>query len=104
MHLFIMLYHVVSLAVCTFASRSDADWYVVVGTAKDLCLSPRSCSGGSLILFKFSADATKLEHVHTVRSHHGDACLVALTGSSITKCRYYTLLWCRLLLMTYPWP
>ena len=56
----------ISLAVCTFASRSDTEWYVVVGTAKDLSLSPRACSGGSLILFKFSPDATKLEHVHTV--------------------------------------
>ena len=57
----------VSLAVCTFTSRSDTEWYVVVGTAKDLSLSPRACSGGSLLLFKFSPDASKLEHVHTVR-------------------------------------
>ena len=56
----------VSLAVCTFASRSDTEWYVVVGTARDLSLSPRSCSGGSLVLFRFSADASKLEHIHTV--------------------------------------
>ena len=39
---------------------------MVVGTASDLILSPRSCSKGSLVLFKFSADCTKLEHVHTV--------------------------------------
>lgn len=60
-----MLY-VTSLAVCTFASRSPTEWYVVVGTASDLILSPRTCSKGSLVLFKFSSDCTKLEHVHTV--------------------------------------
>lgn len=60
---------VCSLAVCTFSSRSDTEWYVIVGTARDLTLSPRSSSGGSLVLFKFSADFSKLEHVHTVSWH-----------------------------------
>ena len=55
-----------SVAVCTFTSRVDTEWYVVVGTAKDLTLAPRSCSGGSLILFRFSPDGSKLEHMHTV--------------------------------------
>lgn len=55
-----------SLTVCTFSSRSDTEWYVVVGTAKNLTLSPRSYSGGSLVLFRFSSDFTKFEHVHTV--------------------------------------
>lgn len=54
-----------SLAVCTFSSRSATEWYVVVGAARDLTLSPRSCSGGSLVVFKFSADFAKLEHIHT---------------------------------------
>ena len=56
-----------SVAVCTFASRSDTEWYVVVGTASHMTLSPRTCSGGSLVLFKLSPDGAKLEHVHTVR-------------------------------------
>ena len=55
-----------SLAVCQFASRGDMEWYVVVGTARDLTLAPRTCSGGSLILFRMSQDGTKLEHVHSV--------------------------------------
>ena len=55
-----------SVTVCTFASRSDVEWYVVVGTARDLTLNPRTCSGGSLILFKLTPDGAKLEHVHTV--------------------------------------
>ena len=55
-----------SVAVCQFTSRSADDWYVVVGTAKDLVLAPRQCSGGSLVVFHLSADGSKLEHVHTV--------------------------------------
>ena len=39
---------------------------MVVGTARELTLSPRSCAGGALVLFKISSDATKLDHVHTV--------------------------------------
>lgn len=63
MSLFLYLF---SLAVCQFSSRGDQEWYVVVGTAKDLILTPRSSSGGSLIVFKLSPDGGKLEHVHTV--------------------------------------
>ena len=55
-----------SVAVCTFASRSDTEWYVIVGTASHMTLSPRACSGGALVLFKLSPDGAKLEHVHTV--------------------------------------
>ena len=55
-----------SVAVCTFTSRADTEWYVVVGTAKDMTLSPRTCSGGALVLFRLSPDGSRLEHVHTV--------------------------------------
>ena len=54
------------MAVCTFASRSDTEWFIVVGTANHMTLSPRACSGGALVLFKLSLDGAKLEHVHTV--------------------------------------
>jgi splicing factor 3B subunit 3 len=56
-----------SLAVCQFASKGDHEWYVVVGTVRDLIISPRSLSSGSLIVFKLSPDGTKLEHVHTTQ-------------------------------------
>ncbi len=55
-----------SVAVCTFTSRADTEWYVVVGTAKDMTLSPRTTSGGALVLFRLNPDGSKLEHVHTV--------------------------------------
>lgn len=55
-----------SVAVCTFVARAETEWYVVVGTAKDMTLSPRTCSGGALVLFKLNPEGSKLEHVHTV--------------------------------------
>lgn len=55
-----------SVAVCTFTSRSDMEWFIVVGIANHMTLSPRACSGGALVLFKLSSDGAKLEHVHTV--------------------------------------
>lgn len=55
-----------SLTVCQFSARGESEWYVVVGTAKDLVLTPRSCSAGSLIVFRLSPGGGKLEHVHTV--------------------------------------
>lgn len=54
-----------SIAVCQFSSKGDQEWYVVVGTAKEMILSPRYCSGGSLIVFKLSPDGSKLDHIHT---------------------------------------
>ena len=57
------------MTVCQFTSRGDIEWYVVVGTARDLTLAPRTSSGGSLILFRMSLDGTKLEHVHSVSQH-----------------------------------
>lgn len=71
-------YYVCSIAVCTFSSRSDTEWYVVVGTARDMVLSPRSCSSGALILFRFSTDFTKFEHVHTVSVTHSYSILLSL--------------------------
>ena len=41
---------------------------MVVGTARDMTLSPRTCSNGALVLFKLTSDYTKLERVHTVSS------------------------------------
>ena len=57
------------MTVCQFSSRAITEWYVVIGTARDLVLSPRSHSGGSLVVFRLSPDGSKLEHVHTVRYH-----------------------------------
>ena len=54
-----------SLAVCKFANKGD-DVFVLVGTAKDLTLSPRTCSGGFIHTYQLTNEGTKLEFLHKV--------------------------------------
>jgi len=60
-----------SLTVCQFAARGDMEWFVVVGTARDLILNPRSCSGGCLLLYRLAPDGSSMEFVHMV-SHRNE--------------------------------
>ena len=60
-----MLYSFRSLAVCKFANKGD-DVFVLVGTAKDLTLSPRTCSGGFIHTYQLTNEGTKLEFLHKV--------------------------------------
>ncbi|XP_071784938.1 splicing factor 3B subunit 3-like [Asterias amurensis] len=52
-----------SLCLCKFASRGD-DTFVLVGTAKDVTLSPRTCSGGFIHAYQLTEDGKKLELLH----------------------------------------
>ncbi|XP_022082283.1 splicing factor 3B subunit 3-like [Acanthaster planci] len=52
-----------SLCVCKFANRGD-DTFVLVGTAKDVTLSPRTCSGGFIHAYQLVDDGKKLELLH----------------------------------------
>lgn len=52
-----------SLDVCTFDSTSV---YVLIGTAQNVILAPRSCTSGFLRLYKFNPDGTDMELCHTV--------------------------------------
>lgn len=53
-----------SIAVCQFASRGE-EWYVIVGTGRDVILGPHSSSGGSLILYQVVEEGRKLKYLHT---------------------------------------
>lgn len=54
-----------SVAVVTFVER-PGDLCLVVGTAKNVSLSPRTTSGGFLRLYKISEDGKSLEYLHKV--------------------------------------
>ena len=57
-----------SVCVCNFNSRPD-ETYALVGTAKDLTLTPRSCAGGFIHTYKIAElidGGYKLEFVHKV--------------------------------------
>ena len=55
-----------SIAVVPFAAR-NGEYHLVVGTAADTHISPRSCSSGYLRTYTFSEDGTGLELLHKVR-------------------------------------
>ena len=54
-----------SIAIVPFAAR-NGDLHLVVGTAADTHISPRSCSSGYLRTYKFSNDGAELEMLHKV--------------------------------------
>jgi splicing factor 3B subunit 3 len=58
-----------SLAVVPFSARGG-ELHLVVGTAADTFISPRSCSNGYLRTYKFINDGAGLEFLHkvTIRS------------------------------------
>ena len=55
-----------SLAVVPFSARGG-ELHLVVGTAADTFLSPRSCASGYLLTYKFINDGAGLELHHKVR-------------------------------------
>lgn len=52
-----------SLAVVKFANH-EGEVHILVGTARDVTLSPRSCSGGSIHTYLVAEEGTKLELLH----------------------------------------
>jgi splicing factor 3B subunit 3 len=54
-----------SLAVAPFEAREN-ELHLVVGTAQDTLLSPRSCTSGFLRVYKFTNDGADLELLHKV--------------------------------------
>jgi splicing factor 3B subunit 3 len=54
-----------SLAVVPFEAREN-ELHLVVGTAQDTLLLPRSCTSGFLRVYKFTDDGADLELVHKV--------------------------------------
>lgn len=54
-----------SIAVVPFAARNN-ELHLVVGTAVDTFLTPRSCKSGYLRTYKMSEDGRGLELLHVV--------------------------------------
>ncbi|RKO91294.1 splicing factor 3B subunit 3-like protein [Blyttiomyces helicus] len=52
-----------SIATCVFHGN-PGETFVVVGTAKDVVLSPRTCSGGFLHVYRFIEEGSQIELVH----------------------------------------
>lgn len=58
-----------SLAVVSFAACGN-ELHLVVGTAQDTVLAPRSCTSGFLRTYKFIDDGRGIELLHKVCEMH----------------------------------
>ncbi|CED84295.1 pre-mrna-splicing factor rse1 [Phaffia rhodozyma] len=68
-----------SIAVVPFASR-EGETLLVVGTAKDTFLSPRSCSSGYFRTYTLKDDGKALELLHITEVDDIPTCLMAFQG------------------------
>lgn len=68
-----------SLAVVPFSARGG-ELHLVVGTAADTLVSPRSCSSGFLRTYKFTNDGAGLEFQHKTEVDDVPLALMAFQG------------------------
>ena len=70
---------VVSIAAVPFSSQDD-ETFLIVGTAKDLVLSPRSSSCGYLHVYRFQDSGRSLEFIHKTKLDIPPLALLAFQG------------------------
>ncbi|KAA1471787.1 hypothetical protein DENSPDRAFT_837869 [Dentipellis sp. KUC8613] len=68
-----------SLAIVPFAARNN-ELHLVVGTAQDTFLSPRSCTSGFLRTYTFTNDGTGLELLHKTETDDVPLSLMGFQG------------------------
>ncbi|TFK67363.1 hypothetical protein BDN72DRAFT_798974 [Pluteus cervinus] len=68
-----------SLAIVPFSARNN-ELHLVVGTAADTTVSPRTCSSGFLRTYKFNEDGTGLELIHKTEIDDVPLALLAFQG------------------------
>ncbi len=68
-----------SITVAPFAGQ-DGETFLVVGTAKDLVVSPRSFSAGFLHVYRFHEDGKELEFIHKTKVEQPPTALLAFQG------------------------
>ncbi|KAH7888865.1 CPSF A subunit region-domain-containing protein [Phlebopus sp. FC_14] len=67
------------LAVVPFTARGG-ELYLVVGTASDTLLAPRSCTSGFLRTYRFTADGSGLELLHKTETDDVPLAVMAFQG------------------------
>lgn len=68
-----------SIAIAPFAGQDD-EAFLLVGTAKDLKVSPRSCSAGFLHVYRFHEEGRELEFIHKTKVDQPPTALLAFQG------------------------
>ena len=69
----------VSIAAVSFASQSD-ETFLVVGTGKDIVVSPRSFSAGFIYIYRFLEDGKELEFIHKTKVDQPPTALLGFQG------------------------
>jgi splicing factor 3B subunit 3 len=69
----------VSIAAVSFASQED-EIFLVVGTGKDMVVSPRSCTAGFIHVYRFHEDGKEIEFIHKTKIEEPPLALLAFQG------------------------
>jgi splicing factor 3B subunit 3 len=69
----------VSAAIIPFASQEN-EGFLIVGTAKDLIVNPRSSSEGFLYVYRFQEGGRELEFIHKTKTEEPPQALLAFQG------------------------
>ncbi|KAI9701055.1 MAG: pre-mRNA-splicing factor rse1 [Candelina mexicana] len=69
----------VSLATVSFSSQDD-ETFLVVGTGKDMIVSPRSASSGFIHVYRFQDDGKELEFIHKTKVEEPPLALLGFQG------------------------
>jgi len=68
-----------SIAAVSFSSQDD-EWFLVVGTGKDTCLSPRKSTNGYIHIYRFLNDGKELEFIHKTKVDEPPLALLGFQG------------------------
>lgn len=69
----------VSIATVSFSSQDD-ETFLVVGTGKDMVVSPRSFTAGFIYVYRFQEDGKELEFIHKTRVEEPPLALLGFQG------------------------
>lgn len=69
----------VSIATVAFSSQDD-ETFLVVGTGKDMVVSPRSFSAGYIYVYRFLDDGKELEFIHKTKVEQPPLALLGFQG------------------------
>ena len=84
----------VSIAAVSFSSQDD-ETFLVVGTGKDIIVSPRSFSAGFIHVYRFLEDGKELEFIHKTKIEEPPQAILGFQGRLLagigTELRIYDL-------------
>lgn len=69
----------VSIATVSFSSQDD-ETFLVIGTGKDMVVSPRSSTAGYIYVYRFQEDGKELEFIHKTKIELPPLALLAFQG------------------------